>query len=164
MDREHGQNQVEKGDDLGDRAVALAEQLGRIIGTMEGTAGSWMNRSAVTEQLTRVRDNASRLLETLGESATEGRKAVSTGVRQATAAADSAMASIKTLSSRVKPAGKKTTAKSAAAGRKMADKAHAPGKRHRKPAPTAKGVKKSDQRIVKMRTAQAARQRRKSYA
>ena len=118
----------------------------------------------VVEQLTRVRDNASRLLETLGESATEGRKAVSTGVRQATAAADSAMASIKTLSTRVKPAGKKTTAKSAAAGRKMADKAHAPGKRHRKPAPTAKGVKKSDQRIVKMRTAQAARQRRKSYA
>ena len=43
MDREHGQNQVEKGDDLGDRAVALAEQLGRIIGTcgIRGSCGSF---------------------------------------------------------------------------------------------------------------------------
>jgi hypothetical protein len=46
----------------------------------------------------------------------------------------------------------------------MADAAHAPGKRHRKPAPTVRGAKKSDERIPKMRTAAAVRRRRKSYA
>ena len=135
MDRQQGQDEVENGGDLGDRAVALAEQLGRIIGTIEGTAESWMNRPALAEQLIRVRDGANRVLKTVGSTAAG-----------------------------MKGAGKKKTPKRAAAGRKMADKAHAPGKRHRKPAPNAKGVKKSDQRIAKMRTAQAARQRRKSYA
>jgi hypothetical protein len=42
--------------------------------------------------------------------------------------------------------------------------AHAPGKKHRKPAPTMRGAKKSDERIPKMRSAAAVRQRRKSYA
>ena len=32
--------------DLGEQAIALAEQLGRIAGTIEGTAESWMNRAA----------------------------------------------------------------------------------------------------------------------
>ena len=30
--------------DLSEQAIALAEQLGRIAGTIEGTAESWMNR------------------------------------------------------------------------------------------------------------------------
>jgi hypothetical protein len=37
----------------------------------------------------------------------------------------------------------------------------APGKKHRPPVPTAKGVKHSDQRIAKLRTANEVRQRRK---
>jgi hypothetical protein len=44
------------------------------------------------------------------------------------------------------------------------DPARAPGKKRRKPGPSLHGVKKSDERIPKMRTAAAARQRRKSYA
>ncbi len=44
--------------DLGEQAIALAEQLGRIAGTIEGTAESWMDRRKLTEQLTRVRDGA----------------------------------------------------------------------------------------------------------
>jgi len=42
-----------------------------------------------------------------------------------------------------------------------ADPAHAPGKRHRKPAPSLKGVQHSDERIAKLRLAQTVRQRRK---
>jgi hypothetical protein len=48
--------------------------------------------------------------------------------------------------------------------RQSADAAHAPGKRHRKPAPSLRGAKKSNQSIPKMRTATVVRQRRKSYA
>jgi len=120
--------------DLGEQAIALAEQLGRMAGTLEGTAESWMNRQALTDQLTRVRDGATQMLAGLSGGMTKRRKASK---------------------------GKK--AKPAAATR-QADPAHAPGKRRRKPAPTMKGVKKSDERIPKMRTAAAARQRRKSYA
>jgi len=120
--------------DLGEQAIALAEQLGRIAGTIEGTAEGWMNRQTLTDQLTRVRDGASQMLAGLASGVTKGRKA-----------------------------SKAKSAKPAAAVRQT-DPSHAPGKRRRKPAPTMKGVKKSDERIPKMRTAAAARQRRKSYA
>jgi hypothetical protein len=118
--------------DLGEQAIALAEQLGRIAGTIEGTAESWMNQQALTEQLTRMRDSATQMLEGLTGGTAKRRKA-------------------------------KNKKPSRAASARQADPAHAPGKRRRKPAPTMKGVKKSDQRIPKMKTAAAVRQRRKSY-
>ena len=121
--------------DLSEQAVALAEQLGRIAGTIEGTAGTWMNRQKVADQLTRVRDQATQMLEGLAGSVAKGRKA-----------------------------SKAASAKAPAPRARQADPAHAPGKRRKKPAPTLRGVKKSDERIPKMRTAAAARQRRKSYA
>ena len=120
--------------DLGEQAIALAEQLGRIAGTIEGTAESLMNRQALADQLTRVRDSASQMLEGLTGGTAKKRKAA------------------------------KSKKSSRPASARQADPAHAPGKRRRKPAPTMKGVKKSDQRIPKMRTAAEARQRRKSYA
>ena len=119
--------------DLGEQAIALAEQLGRIAGTIEGTAESLMNRQTLTDQLTRVRDSATQMLEGLTGGTAKRRKAA-----------------------------KKKPARAASA--QQADPAHAPGKRRRKPAPTMKGVKKSDERIPKMRTAAVVRQRRKSYA
>jgi hypothetical protein len=122
--------------DLGEQAIALAEQLGRITGTIEGTAESLMNRQTLTDQLTRVRDSAAQMLEGLTDGIGKGRKALSARGK--------------------KPA--------RAASAQKADPAHAPGKRRRKPAPSMKGVKKSDERIPKMKTAAAARQRRKSYA
>ena len=48
--------------ELNSQALALAEQLGRIAGTLEGTAEAWLNRAAVTDQLTKVRDGATQLL------------------------------------------------------------------------------------------------------
>src|SRR5882762_4845379 len=64
---------------LESQAVALAEQLGRIAGTIEGTAEQWLNRPAIAEQLTRVRDSASQLLESLAGGAAKGRQAVTGG-------------------------------------------------------------------------------------
>ena len=51
--------------DLGEQAIALAEQLGRIAGTIEGTAESWLKRERLAKQLTRVRDGATQMLKGL---------------------------------------------------------------------------------------------------
>jgi hypothetical protein len=123
--------------DLGEQAIALAEQLGRIAGTVQGTAESWLNDPNLTAQLTRVRDGATQMLQDLQAAASRGRNA-------SKAKSAPAPARTRTISA--------------------ADRAHAPGKKRRGPSPSMKGVKKSDESIPKSRTAQAVRQRRKSYA
>jgi hypothetical protein len=123
--------------ELSSQAVALAEQLGRIAGTIEGTAEAWLNRASLTEQLTKVRDGATRLLNTLAGSALRGRKSAQ-------------LAATKQNRGR--------------AASRTVDLAHAPGKKHRKPSPSKPGVKHSDERISKARTAEAIRHRRKSFA
>ena len=129
--------------DLGDQAIKLAEELGRVAGTIGGTAESWMGRQKLTEQLTQLRDTATQMLEGMTASAERGRKAMTSAARGR---------------------GKKKGAKPAQAAARKADPSRAPGKRRRRPAPTMRGLKKSDERIPKLRTATAARQRRKSYA
>lgn len=131
---------------LNDQATALAEELGRIAGTIEGTAEAWMNEANLAEQLTRVRDRATKLLNSLTNGAARGRDAAQRG------------------SGQTSPATGTPASNGRRAQNRGSDPAHAPGKRHRKPAPTMHGAKKSDERIPKMRTAQAVRQRRKSYA
>jgi hypothetical protein len=155
--------------DLREQAIALAEQLGRMAGTIEGTAESWLNRQQLADQLTRVRESATQMLEGLTAGAERGRKAATTAVRKVPAstkvAAGLAKARTYLASGGGKGRGKAKSAKAApvAAARK-ADPSRAPGKRRRKPAPALHGVKKPDERIPKLRTAAAARQRRKSYA
>jgi hypothetical protein len=126
-----------KTSDLSEQAMALAEQLGRAAGTIQGTAETWLNRQTLTEELTRVRDAAVEMLETLGAGAARARSAV-----------------------RGKPAKRVSAAVTPA----PPDPSRAPGKRHRTPAASKRGVKKSNATIPKMRVARAARQRRKSYA
>ena len=118
-----------KPSDLSEQAMALAEQLGRIAGTVEGTAEAWLRNPGLADQLARVRDGAADMLKSLTKGKTTGKK-------------------------------KKAVGRAA----RKADPARAPGKKRRKPAPSLVGVKKSDERIPKMRSAAAARQRRKSYA
>jgi hypothetical protein len=161
------------------QAVAIAEQLGRIAGTVEGTAEQWLNRQAIAEQLTRVRDSASQLIESLAGSAAKGRQAAVTSAQsmsgpvrdaatKAVSAASSAVSSLassvgKTGRTATKPSSKKTTGRAKSATANL-DRAHAPGKKHRKAPPSVHGAKHSDEQIPKLRTAAAARQRRKSYA
>jgi hypothetical protein len=122
--------------DLGEQAIKLAEQLGRIAGAIEGTAEGWLERQQLAEQLTRVRDGAAAMLSALT------REMQRTRLQRKQAA----------------------SGKTSGPARRAADPAHAPGKQRRKPAPTLKGVKKSDEAIPKLRTARSVRQRRKSYA
>ena len=60
--------------DLGAQAIALAEQLGRIAGTIEGTAESWLKRERLAKQLTRVRDGATQMLEGLRRKSAPAKK------------------------------------------------------------------------------------------
>ena len=116
-------------ENLNAQLLSMAEQLGRMAGTIEGTAESWMKNGVLTEQLTSLRDNANKLLSKVS-GMTTGRGASKT------------------------PAQKPVRRASA-----TADPVHAPGKKHRKPAPRGQGPKKSNQPVAKLRAAQGVRRR-----
>jgi hypothetical protein len=136
QDKNKEKTAPDTGDELTSQAMALAEQLGQIAGTIKGTADAWLDRASLTDQLTRVRDEATQLLSTLADRARRGRETA-------------------------QPTARSTGARAASGNM---DLVHAPGKRHRKPPPSKHGVRKSDETIAKLKTAEAARQRRKSYA
>src|SRR5581483_11327341 len=62
-------------DEIGSQLFAMAEQIGRMAGTIEGNAEAWLNRSSITDQLTRVRDTASQMLDRVSGGMTQGREA-----------------------------------------------------------------------------------------
>ena len=55
----------EAADPVEQSVVAFAEQLGRLVGTVQGRAEGWMDRTALTGQIASVRDGASALLAKL---------------------------------------------------------------------------------------------------
>jgi len=59
------------GDELQQRVVAFAEELGRIAGTVQAKAQGWMDREALTKQIASVRDGAATLLEQIAGGATK---------------------------------------------------------------------------------------------
>ena len=91
------------------QVIAFAEQLGRVVGTVQAKAEGWLDRDALKEQLSHIRDGASALLEQLGVQAGAISKKV---------------------------AGSKATANAGNRGR-SGGVVDAPGKKHRKPAPSA---------------------------
>ncbi|HEY3044273.1 MAG TPA: hypothetical protein VGJ39_09620 [Vicinamibacterales bacterium] len=118
-------------DAIEQRVIAFAEQLGRLVGTVQARADGWMDVPALQEQVTRIRDGAASLLGQLGAAVKAGAKA-----------------------------GKATEAARAAnpAGARSGGKVDAPGKKHRKPAARTRSVKHSDQMISK---GKASRQMRR---
>jgi hypothetical protein len=52
-------------DELEERVLAFAEQLGRIAGTMQVKTAGWMDGDALKKDLARVRDGAADLLQQL---------------------------------------------------------------------------------------------------
>src|SRR4051812_5616365 len=79
-------------DPLEQRVVAFAEQLGRIVGTVQAKAEGWMDRDALNKQIASVRDNASELLEQMsdGVSNVTGAASKATGIGAETASAPAA--------------------------------------------------------------------------
>jgi hypothetical protein len=118
-------------DAIEQRVVAFAEQLGRMVGTVQARADGWLDVPALEEQVTRIRDGAAGLLGQL-------RTAVRAGDR-----------------ARAKAANARGAAKSA--GGRSGGKVDAPGKKHRKPAAGIRTVKKSDQMIAKEKASEQMR-------
>ena len=52
-------------DAIEQRMLAFAEQLGRIVGTVQAKAEGWMDRDALNQQIAGVRDSATDLLDQL---------------------------------------------------------------------------------------------------
>ena len=104
--------------------VAFAEQLGRMVGTIQAKAEGWMERETLHKQIASVSDSAARLLEQLAGSTTKA-----SNKKRAAAAARS---------------GNK--------GR-SGGVVDAPGKKRRKRTPTDPGANIANSQAAKMRTA-----------
>jgi hypothetical protein len=124
--------------------VAFAEQLGRIVGTVQAKADGWLDPRILRDQLTRVRDGAADLLTHLGSETP-----AATTAPPAQTGGDAPQRSAATA----RPA---KTVKARSGGR-----VDAPGKTHRKPPASPRGIKHSDQTIPKLKAAQARRRTRR---
>ena len=129
-----GTSATPSADAIEQRVVAFAEQLGRLVGTVQAKADGWMDVPALQEQVTRIRDGAAGLLRQLGEAGARGKAAAATASRKS----------------------EKPTRSTAG---RSGGKVDAPGKKHRKPAARTPGVKHSNEMISK---GNAARQRRRT--
>jgi len=113
-----------------ERVVAFAEQVGRLIGTVESKSERWMDQKALSDQLTQIRDGAVDLLNHLGSALASGRAAAKPQKPQRKAST---------------PAGR------------SGGTVDAPGKTHRKKAKGARGAKHSDETISKIKSAKTMR-------
>ena len=120
-------------DAIEQRVVALAEQLGRLVGSVQARTDGMFDREAMNDQLTRIRDGATGLLGQLG---------VPTPARRRSAP---------------KRKAKATSAAAGKAGTRSGGKVDAPGKAHRKAPPRTRSVKHSDQTISKSKAARQTR-------
>ena len=116
-----------------ERVVAFAEQLGRVVGTIQNKTDGWMADGALQDQLTTIRDGAADLLNDL----TDRAKKAASGFNSARTA--------QTAPRRTAPAGR------------SGGKVDAPGKKHRKPPASVRGARHSDETISKLKSAQAVR-------
>jgi hypothetical protein len=120
-------------DAMEQRVVAFAEQLGRIVGTVQARTEGWMDRDALNRQIAGVRDSAADLLEQLSD-----------GVTSLTGAASKA-----TGMGGGEAAGR-------AGGSRSRGAVDAPGKKHRKAAPRDPRAIAADARAANMRGAKAS--------
>jgi hypothetical protein len=116
-------------DAMEQRVVAFAEQLGRMVGTVQAKAEGWMDRDALNKQIASVRDSAADLLDQLSD-----------GVTTLTGTAKKAAMAATT--------GAAKTSKGRSGGA-----VDAPGKKHRKPAPRDSRAIAADAKAKNMRAA-----------
>jgi hypothetical protein len=110
-----------------ERVVAFAEQLGRLVGTVQAKTEGWMDREALRQQIAKVRDGAADLLDQLTGDAATPSTASPTRVR--------------TAPSRPKV--------------RSGGVVDAPGKKHRKPVPTDPKAKAAARQAANLRAARS---------
>jgi len=112
-------------DAMEQRVIAFAEQVGRMVGTIQAKADGWLDGEALPRQIATIRDEATHLLDQLTGGAKKATK-------RATAAAAAARQAGKGRSGGV---------------------VDAPGKKHRKTAPADPQAKTARSQADKMRMA-----------
>ena len=117
-------------DAMEQRVVVFAEQLGRMVGTVQAKAEGWMDRDTLNRQIASVRDSAAELLDQLSDGVTS-----LTGTAKKAAAAAASGATNKGRSGGV---------------------VDAPGKKHRKPAPKDPRAMAADAKNANIRSAKAS--------
>jgi hypothetical protein len=174
-------------DSMEQKMLALAEQLGRIIGTVQAKAEGWLDRDALSAQVSTIRDSASDLLTQLGggtPKAAASRPAPASGTsRNAGASAGKDAGTTKagakgkgsakdSISTKGRAASKvRASSTSGATSTKSGGKARsggavdAPGKKHRKPMPSESGAtgtpRGEGSRIAKLKAVNQNRVRRR---
>jgi hypothetical protein len=113
-------------DAMEQRVVAFAEQLGRIVGTVQAKTEGWMDRDALNKQIAGVRDSAADLLEHLAGGVTNVAKKT--------------------------PVSAAANSKSKGRSGGVVD---APGKKHRKPMPKDPRALAADAKASNMRAGKA---------
>lgn len=165
-----------------DRVIALAEQLGRIVGTMQAKAGGLMDRDALMQQISQVRNGATQLLEQLGvggsqpesgsppDEAQQASPVSQPSPRPKNTGQDGTRGRQPNRPGAAAGGRQKTSAEAtAAAGRQNNQQAargrsggvvDAPGKKHRKPVPNEVRANAADTgRLAKMKIVNASRRR-----
>jgi hypothetical protein len=131
-------------DAMEQRVLAFAEQLGRIVGTVQAKAEGWMDRDALNQQIAGVRDSATDLLEQLKTTVTNA------------ATGDSASSSSASAEAAKKNTGAKAPSKGTGAmnakGRSRGA-VDAPGKKHRKPMPKDARTRSANAKAANQRSA-----------
>ena len=117
-------------DPIEQRLVAFAEQLGRMVGTIQAKAEGWMDRETLNQQIVSVRDGAAHLLEQLAD-ATKATKATTAP----------AAGAARTENTRTENKGR------------SGGTVDAPGKRHRTPAQSDASANVARSQAEKLRTA-----------
>lgn len=124
------------------RIVAVAEQFGRLLGTVQAKAEGWLDRQTLSDQLTRIRDGAADLLKHL---------------ERGTAAASLAAPPAQKPTARPQTKMARTASQATGARGRSGGKVDAPGKIHRTPSASARGVRHSDETVSKTKAAQTTR-------
>ena len=110
-------------DAMEQRLVAFAEELGRIVGTIQEKAEGWMDRDILKQQIASVRDGAAHLLE------------------QFAGGSKPTMKKLATAAARGRNKGR------------SGGVVDAPGKKHRKPPQRDPGANIADSQATKLRAA-----------
>ena len=112
-----------------ERVLALAHQLGQLIGTVERKTEGWLDRESLNRQVTEIRDGAAELLDHLGDAIASSRAA-----------------------SNAETDPSQTTRVARSGGT-----VDAAGKRHRPRTVSARGAKHSNQTVAKIKVAKTMR-------
>lgn len=118
-------------DSLKDRVVHLSEQMGSLLGTLQNKVDGLADRAEFIESMTQIRDGANDLLARLGLEASPSKN--------------------QPPGNGVEPGAATDTDEQAPLPRRARALVDAPGKRHRPPSISSRGVKHSDERIPKLK-------------